>query len=159
MKRDQKVFDAVAAEMLMQICSLKTKSMSLFTPFSSILLSLGHNFIKVISGQTHNCCSDGISKSISLLMEKNTSLYLMGEKNLTQVVSELTNELTSHIGDSEKTYAILEANNSFFIRSYCKGSTFFELLEQLGSLPQLALEVPFFSFQIFLKPLKMFYCR
>ncbi|KAJ4968400.1 hypothetical protein NE237_015101 [Protea cynaroides] len=141
MKRTRKVSDAVAAEMLMQICSLKTKSMSLFTPLSSIPLSSSRCFIRVISGQTHNCCSDGIPKSISLLTEKNTSLRLMGEKNLTQVVSELTNELTSHIGDSEKISAILEANNSFLIRSYCKGSAFFELLERLGSRPQLALEV------------------
>ncbi|XP_042518375.1 pentatricopeptide repeat-containing protein At2g30780-like [Macadamia integrifolia] len=141
MKRARKVSNAAAVEMLMQFCSLKSKSLSLFTPLSIISRSSSCSFIRGISGHTPNFSSDGIPKSVSLLTEKKTSLRLIGEKNINEVVSELTTELTSHIGDSEKISSILEAKLPYLIRSYSRGSPFFELLEGLGTWPHLALEV------------------
>ncbi|XP_043718849.1 pentatricopeptide repeat-containing protein At2g30780-like [Telopea speciosissima] len=141
MKRAWRISGASTAELLMQICSVEAKSLYLFPPLSNISRSSSRSFIKGICGQTPNCCSDGIPKPFSLLAEKKSSTRPIAEENMTQKVSGLMIELVAHIGDSKKISSVLESRAPSLIQYHCNGFPLIELLELLGSWPQLALEV------------------
>ncbi|XP_042491385.1 pentatricopeptide repeat-containing protein At2g30780-like [Macadamia integrifolia] len=143
MKTAWRVSRAAKVELLMQKCSVesKSKSLSLFIPLSNISRSSNRSFIREISGQTPNCCSNGIPQSFSSLTKKKSFTRPVTEEDMTQKVSELKTELVAHIGDSKKISSVLKSRAPSLIQNYYNGFGLIELLEQLGSWPQLALEV------------------
>ncbi|OVA11411.1 Pentatricopeptide repeat [Macleaya cordata] len=139
MKRVWKISDKAKAELILQRCSIKPKS--LIHPSSLLKRSSNRSFIGEISVQTRCFCSNDFPKIINLFTEKPGFWGFNEEARLITKVSELRDELIEYIYDSEKIEEILKFKVDYLFRSYPCGSASIELFNQLKLWPQLALQV------------------
>lgn len=142
MKRVWKISDAGKAELLsLYTCSVKPKAQN---PFSfTIFRSPDQRFTRELSAQTYPSSSCFYSfKTIIGLFSYDLSHHDNKDKeDLTQEVKQLRDELVEKDGVSDMVLGLLEEKGNLLLQKHRDDVAFIELLNQLDSRPQLALEV------------------
>ncbi|KDP21532.1 hypothetical protein JCGZ_22003 [Jatropha curcas] len=138
MKRVLKISDAAQAELLcFHRSSVKPQTL---TP--SIFNSTKSPIYRLSRAQTH---TSQPTNSFGNIIELFSNKFVHAEpeewEGLKETISNLRDELVQHVGDFDKVVEVLEGNVSSLLRRYRNGSAFVELLQQLVSWPNLAVQV------------------
>ncbi|XP_044503881.1 pentatricopeptide repeat-containing protein At2g30780 [Mangifera indica] len=141
MKRVWKLSDVVQAELQ----CLHRRSHSSKPPKSLPPLSL-FTFTKSTNYRfTRGCCSSSRANTfqtvIGLFSDKLAYRDASAREDLAKNVSSLTIELLQYVADLEKVCRVLDEKGLPLFQNHNDGSAFVELLKQLGSWPDIALEV------------------
>ncbi|KAF2314938.1 hypothetical protein GH714_037221 [Hevea brasiliensis] len=138
MKRVFKISDAAQSELL---CRHRSPTISL--NLSPLTYGLTESPVyRLARAQTHTSLpSNFFPYIIPLFSDKFSQVETKASQDLSKKVSLLRDELVQHVGDFDKVIGVLEEKGDSLIRRYFDGSAFIELMKQLISWRQLALEV------------------
>ncbi|CAN6693867.1 unnamed protein product [Malus baccata var. baccata] len=154
MKRVWKLSDAAQSELLSRHRSSAAAAASKtlqHPPYAFTLTnSPSYRLTRDVNAQTHSSSAAAPSSSsplismssiIDLFRDKPSPQDLRAREDLARTASELRDELVQNIGDSEKIVRVLEEKGCSSLWEWKDGLGVVELLNQLRSWPQLALEV------------------
>ncbi|KAF3436362.1 hypothetical protein FNV43_RR23454 [Rhamnella rubrinervis] len=145
MKRVWKISDAAAQSELLRLHRRSAMPRN-STPYTFTLFkSANPRLSSDIHAHAHSSSSSSSSSlPINIIGVFSNKLWhrdLRAKEDLTKKVMLLRDELLLKLGDSDKVITILEEKGNPLFRRYSNGYAFVELLEQLSSWPQFALEV------------------
>lgn len=144
MKRVRKLSDAAQAEFQCLHRHTHSSKPETLSPLSVFTLtkSTDYRFSRYFSSPSRPNPSQS---RIRLLFDKLAYPDASAREDLTKNVSSLTVELLQYVGDLDRVYEILDEKGLPLSQNNSDGSAFVELIKQLRSWPELALEVVYFK--------------
>ncbi|KAM7521540.1 hypothetical protein LguiA_011442 [Lonicera macranthoides] len=150
MKRVWKISETAQAELFLLHHRCSSKPKTLTSPLLSnknnnnnFTRSSSRRFIRYSYLQSSSTTTESFSNIINLFVDRDKWMHAnaRARENLNNKVSELRDELLQTVEEGEEFFSVLEEKGDSLFRSYPDGSALVELLKQLDSCPQLALEV------------------